>query len=273
MKGILIFLILIKFSLSARNQTSNSILLLKCDQSNLENLVSSLCIISDQHIASGNYQIERNRKITSLTMKSVQSENLPVNLADSFPNLMQFSTSDSSFRIAKRDNFKNLRKLELLKMTRGELLRIRRDSFDDLDSVKIIDLSENLLSSLPVELFRQLEKLEELIVAGNEIEELYPRMFRNLPNLRIFNADENKIFMITADTFAGNRKLAKISLKNNALRFIDINAFSNLKELQSIDFSRNDCIDKEYSIEKLKGGFVGLLKEDVRKTCQMTVKY
>lgn len=266
----------IQSSLSARNSsnrnnstTSNAIYTINCDTSDLD---LPTCNIVNQQIAFDSWQIEKIRKVTKLTMKNIQNENLPLNLADSFPNLEEFSTSETSFRTLKRENLRYLRKLEILRLQRGELLKIRRDSFDDLENLRVIDLSGNYLNIIQPELFRDMEKLEELYVSDNGIEELNPRTFRYLMNLKTFSADGNKISMISVDTFAYNRRLSKISISRNALRFIDVNAFGGLRELYSLNLSENDCIDKQYSISKIKSGFMGLLKKDVEATCQQMVK-
>lgn len=252
---------------------SNSIHTLKCDTSSIvADLIQPTCSFENHSIPVNNWQIERHRKATKLIMKNIQNENLPLNLADSFPNLVEISASSTTFRSLKRENFRFLRKLEVLQMENGELLRIRRDSFDDLVSLRILNFNGNFLTYLQPELFRNLENLEEFNINDNEIEELNPRIFRNLENLKIFSANGNKLSMITADFFTHNRKLSQISLNRNILRFIDSATFGGLKELFSVDLRENDCIDKEYSISKTRGGFIGMLKKDVDESCHITVK-
>jgi Leucine-rich repeat (LRR) protein len=243
-----------------------------CDKNQLADLVQPFCVIENLQIEPQNWQIEKNRRISKVSLKNVQNENLPVNLAESFPNLLELSTSDTNFRIIKRENLRNLRKLETLRLENGEILKIRRDSFDDLENLRVLDLNKNLLNSLTPELFRQLRNLEDLNISENSIEEINPRLFYNLKNLKFLNADKNKFFSIPADAFYYNRKLKKISFSENNLRFIDKMVFNGLNEIQVVNLNKNDCIDKEYSIKEMRNGFVGSLKKDVEDVCQMTIK-
>lgn len=243
-----------------------------CDKVSIADLVQTFCNIENHRIEVESWQIERNRKITKLSIKNFQSESLPINLADSFPNLIEFEASGTSFRIVKRENLRNLKKLESLRLESGELLRIRRDSFDDFDNLKVLSLSKNFLTSIPVEIFRQLGNLENLNLSGNNIEEFNSRLFYNLRSLKNLSLDNNKIYQISAQTFYYNRKLKIISFNDNNLRFIDAMVFDGLKEIQEVNLRRNDCIDKEYSVKEMKSGIMGSLRKDVKEVCQLNIK-
>lgn len=239
-----------------------------CDQQDSQ----EVCQFHDHFVEVPAWQLERSRKVTSLKMSNLQSENLPVNVGESFPNLLSYTATETSFRILKKENLRHLRVLEELTLQNGQLIRIRRDAFDDVPNLQKLNLGYNLIRIVSPENFREIQKLEFLSLKNNEIEEVNPRMFRNLLNLKELDMDDNKVSSITGETFASNRRIKRISMSRNNLKFVDATTFSGLKELQVLNLSGNDCIDKEYKAIKSVGGFLAAVRMDMSSFCQIGVK-
>lgn len=250
------------------NFKANNQPLEECDQ----NDSSDICIIDDRFVDTPSWEIERNRKIKTLKITNLQSENLPVNVGESFPNLISYSASETSFRILKRENLRHLRMLELLSFKNGQLIRIRRDAFEDVPNLQRLELDYNLIKVISPENFREMQKLEFMSLSNNEIEEVSPRMFRNLLNLKEINISNNKIASITGETFKSNRRLRNIYIKNNNLMFVDSTTFNGLKELKVLSLNGNNCVDKEYKATGKSGGFLAVIGTDMQEFCQIGVK-
>ncbi|CAG9811973.1 unnamed protein product [Chironomus riparius] len=250
------------------NSNSNNPPTESCDQLDSP----QTCLIDNRHIDESSWQIEKNRKVTSLKLTNIQSENLPINVDESFPNLVSYSASETSFRILKKEHLRHLRSLESLSLNKGELIRVRRDAFDDMPNLQRLDLGYNFIKMVSPENFRELGKLEFLSIKNNEIEEISPRIFKGLLNLKEFNGDDNKLASITGETFSNNRRLRNISLKGNNLKFVDDSTFNGLKELQSLDLSGNDCIDKVYNFRGTAGALLTAIRMDMNNFCQIGVK-
>lgn len=263
----LLLAILVGSGYSARN-SNNGPHEEPCDQQESP----QVCLFLDHFMEIPLWQFQRDRKVTTLKLVNLQSENLPVNPGDSFPNLVTYSATDTSFRILKRENLRHLRQLEELSMTNGQLIRIRRDAFDDLANLQRLELTQNLIKVLIPDSFRELQKLEFLSLKSNEIEELSPRMFRNMLNLKELTIDDNQISSISGETFGSNRRLKMISIRNNNLKFVDEMTFGGLKELSVLSLNGNDCIDKEYAVTKGRGGFLAAIRMDMSEFCQIGVK-
>lgn len=266
----LLFILLISASINAARKTntninSNNPPSESCDQKDNP----QTCLIENRSIEESSWQIEKNRKVTSLTLTNIQSENLPINVDESFPNLISYSASKTTFRILKKEHMRHLRSLESLSLNNGELIRIRRDTFDDMPNLLRLDLGFNFIKIISPENFRELDKLEFLSLKNNEIEEISPRIFKGLLNLKEFNGDDNKLSTITGETFSNNRRMKNISIKGNSLKFVDSSTFNGLKELKSLDLSGNDCIDKVYNF---KSGFLADIRMDMSNFCQIGVK-
>lgn len=67
---------------------------------------------------------------------------LPVNAAEVFPNLKEYSAAYCSLKAVSKINFANLRRLVALNLERNDLLTIADDTFADLESLEFLSLSK-----------------------------------------------------------------------------------------------------------------------------------
>lgn len=71
---------------------------------------------------------------------------LPINIAESFPNLLGLSSWGCPIKIISRKHLKNLHKLKLLNLGRNKIEIIKKDTFKDLRSLEWIGLSIVLIN-------------------------------------------------------------------------------------------------------------------------------
>jgi Leucine-rich repeat (LRR) protein len=109
--------------------------------------------------------------------------------------------------------------------------------------LRILDLYNNNIETLPVDTFDDLTQLHELKILNNRIKHLPENLFRNLKNLKMFNADYNEIEELPKRFFDPTPQIVSIQMNNNELSRIYVN-FCRLSDLNVIDFSQNACINQ-----------------------------
>lgn len=114
--------------------------------------------------------------------------------------------------------------------------------------VKVIDLEDNNLSSLPKEI-GQLKNLEELYLYNNKLTEL-PIEFQNLKSLRTLSVAYNNLKLFPS-TILKLKKLKVIDLSNNNIGDIPIE-IEKLSVLETLVIRNNDLTKVPESLFKLK---------------------
>ncbi|XP_055704816.1 leucine-rich repeat-containing protein 15-like [Phlebotomus papatasi] len=92
---------------------------------------------------------------------------------------------------------------------------IAEDAFEVPTNLSSIDLSQNLLTSLP------------------------SKLFTRLPYLNHINLSNNKIANISRDIFSANSFLMTIKFQSNSLEELSMDIFSNITKLEVLDISNN----------------------------------
>ena len=107
-------------------------------------------------------------------------------------------------------------KLRTLILSNNRLQSIKRGMFDDLSTLKVLDLTENPISFIEPSSFETLHSLQTLVIRGS----LHLTMLQN-------------------GTFRGLRKLQHLNLNNNQLQVIHPKAFRGLHNLQVLEVNGN----------------------------------
>lgn len=105
---------------------------------------------------------------------------------------------------------------------------------EQADSLEILDLSNNQLSSLPPE-FSQLKKLRIAFFNNNQFEE-FPRVLASCPNLSMVSFKDNQIKTISADALSPN--IRWLILTNNQLTTLP-SSIGKLSRLQKCMLAGN----------------------------------
>lgn len=142
---------------------------------------------------------------------------LPINIAESFPNLLGLSSWGCPIKVISRKHLKNLHKLKLLNLGRNKIEIIKKDTFKDLRSLEWIGLSIFLIS----------------LICN------FSFMFKNH-----FRLDQGKIKHVNAAAFDGLLKLHTVYIdrlgRKCNLRPILIFFFIHF------DIDRNECMDENF---------------------------
>ncbi|XP_050357712.1 leucine-rich repeat-containing protein 15-like [Nymphalis io] len=118
------------------------------------------------------------------------------------------------------------------------------DSFENLYSLKYLDLSQNQISTVKLGSLGSSKQLIYLNVSHNLLSELQPGSFDETPNLDVLDLEGNRI-KLNLGIFDRLIKLRHLDLSNNNLRGKDFDSslFSRNTHISYLDLSVNDMND------------------------------
>lgn len=141
----------------------------------------------------------------------------------------------------RREEFSdaNLQNVHKLFMRNCTLQDVHRDALRGLMILIELDLSNNLIRTLPVGVFSGLVKLRTILLNNNQIEVLEDRLFENLNYLYRIELKNNHIRTIGLNTFVNVPVLLQIYLDNNRLSVLKKESFEKLEKLASLSILQN----------------------------------
>ncbi|XP_035284833.1 toll-like receptor 13 [Anguilla anguilla] len=102
-----------------------------------------------------------------------------------------------------------------------------------------INLSQNKISTIPVDIFRKFWRLQDLSLQRNNISFLKRAQFGGLVQLKRLNLSSNILSEIQPDTFQGLTQLRDLLLYNNHITKIPTGLFHYLPQVTTLDLSLN----------------------------------
>ncbi|XP_043466037.1 toll-like receptor 3 [Leptopilina heterotoma] len=126
--------------------------------------------------------------------------------------------------------------------------------FDNLLTLRTLNLAENNITKPPWEALSSLTSLQYLYLQDNNLTELSKAAFGRLPIVFELNLSNNQIKKINQRAFEGLLQLLTLNLSNNNLTHIANGAFQSLVSLRTLDLSFNN-------LEKLDNKTHGLLDD------------
>lgn len=132
----------------------------------------------------------------------------------------------------------NLEKKEKINLSYRNIKSIDYYIFNDLTSIKYINLSHNELELLS-SIFHGLSNLVEIDLQYNQLKELDSKCFRGLANLECIKLQDNKLKSLHSDLFQGLRNLKSLFLNNNQIHELSSGLFSDCENLTNIRLQDN----------------------------------
>lgn len=223
-----------------------------------------------------------NSSLTEISVKAFQG----------LSNLFEVNLSDNSLFLIHADTFANNTNLHRLKLS-GNALQLtqilktphqyllRSSSLTDFDlsncsltqilpktflqlkNLVFINLSSNILRTIPKDVFEGLELLEDLDLSNNHISKVDPNAFKlnknlsvlklkknpiermsgiNLPELEELHLSECKLHVLMKETTDGMPLLTTLNLSSNLIGVISDDSFLDLSQLKQLDLSNNKLI-------------------------------
>lgn len=151
-------------------------------------------------------------------------------------------------------------------MAKNNIKHIDSKSFNDLENLKELDLTDNKIEEIDESIFENLKRLERLYLGGNSLKRIPANIFRNLLNLQNVSLEGNQIRELEPNIFYFNLNIENIWLNNNKIKNLDPNIFSVLKKLEYVDLRGNECVNQYFegeSIQRLGQELSHCLNNDV----------
>lgn len=194
--------------------------------------------------------------------KNSKFKNLPANLAQVFPNLIEISASDSGLVGVEKANFDGLKSLKLLNLSSNAIKHLESETFDSLANVENLDLSGNEMEFIEETLLYKLRNLKNLKLSSNKLHFVHSKTLKHLENLETFSIDGNLLSVLEPSTFRHNKKLQAIDLSENKIESLSPKLFK-LKNLHSVNLEGNNCIDQAFNQLTVDN-----LEETIKENCK-----
>ncbi|XP_071764137.1 uncharacterized protein LOC139918611 [Centroberyx gerrardi] len=136
--------------------------------------------------------------------------------------------------------FLNLHSLRVLDLSQNMLAEVERESFSGLAKLEILKMNYNFISSLSSDTFHNVSQLKELSLEGNKISKLPHGIFSALTKLEVLNLRGNLLSSFSAEVFGlVPSGLKELVLKGNQLTALSSRALGSLKSLTHLSLSSN----------------------------------
>lgn len=148
--------------------------------------------------------------------------------------------------VFERHGLFNLQKIYLVNC---KLSRIDREAFNRLSNLVELDLSNNLLASIPSEPFLGIPELRRLVLNGNRIPHIEPKAFSPLRSLLTLELSNCQLEVIGDGAFEGLSSIKQLKLNGNKLQTMSSNVLKDIRSLHAIHLEENlwtcDCRSRD----------------------------
>ncbi|XP_011645730.1 leucine-rich repeat-containing protein 24 [Pogonomyrmex barbatus] len=135
-----------------------------------------------------------------------------------------------------------LMNLQRLYLRESRISRIDNQALDGLTNLVELDLSNNLLVTVPSLSFSHTPFLRDLVLAYNPLKRIRSHTFKNTPNLVKLDLSHTQLVEIEAKGFRGLEMLESLKLNNNELSTLHPGTFESLSKITSIELHENPWI-------------------------------
>ncbi|XP_066292476.1 polycystin-1-like isoform X2 [Branchiostoma lanceolatum] len=156
--------------------------------------------------------------------------------------------SENNVSTIAADDFKSLQNLEELIMDRNNISSLPNRVFNNLSSLKILNLTYNCLESLEVNSFEGLTSLEELLLQGNKLNSVPDDLFADSSAIAVLSFSENLLTTLPENVFQNLTSLQKLDLSKNRLTSMSRQLFTGLHMLHTLDLSSNELHNITYGV-------------------------
>ena len=138
--------------------------------------------------------------------------------------------------------FNLLSSLNVLNLRENTIDNVTPFTFNGLDNLISIDLSQNLIRTVVPQVFRN-NYLNEVNISANLLKELEQDTFVNLPILEVLDLSHNNLVAIKNGAFNAIPRLKKLLLHHNRLSSYKGDFYANMEndtDLHTLDLSYNE---------------------------------
>uniref|UniRef100_A0A0K0FKZ3 Uncharacterized protein n=1 Tax=Strongyloides venezuelensis TaxID=75913 RepID=A0A0K0FKZ3_STRVS len=222
-----------------------------CNEVNVTNIIlpktkiTSINIINCpiKNISSNFFSNANSPYIKEFSCINCQLSYIPI--FPSMVNLRNLNLNSNNISISQNEEsyFNNLPELERIDLSNNIISSIPSNMFYvPKKSLRFLDLSKNKLNQVPAQGIRNLLNLTYLSLASNNISEIYQFQFMNLQSLKSLILHSNNLKTISTMAFMNVPKLQILDFHNNKLSSIDTTYLHTFEKLQSLNLSLNNFL-------------------------------
>lgn len=198
---------------------------------------------------------ENNGELVTLDISDNPLKNFSAQLASDLETLILKSCNLHHFN----GTFDDLDLLTHLDLSNNSIAHIPSNTFDKMEELEYIDLSSNKLTGLNADVFRSNSKLQKIILDNNNLTSL-PKFVTHAEFFETYYFSCANCSLITLDpkSFLSQNSIVILNLSNNKVQKVVPEAFAHLPSLIELDLSYNNIarLDKStfsnlYALEKL----------------------
>jgi Leucine-rich repeat (LRR) protein len=187
-----------------------------------------------------------NRKVKIFIIRNNAAINfLPQNIGSSFPILEEMHITNTSLDFINRKAFDNLNYLKVINLTHNKIKSFEYDTFYDMHELEALDLSNNKMEVIEDGAFDELKKLKFINLNENNLHFIHQRTFKFLINLERFFLSRNSLSVLDQYIFKKNKELKEIQLEGNAIETVNPKIFKGLTKLKQLKIGSENCINDE----------------------------
>lgn len=172
----------------------------------------------------------------------------PDTFSEDLDKLRRLDLSQNNIWVIPNGVFCGLHNLEVLNLTRNRIRNVASlkfngpsDSGDKCGgNLKVLDLSNNSVDTIPPESLLNLIRLRELYLNGNGMTSLPDRALEGLVSLTMLRLNNNKLVHLPPELFSDKKDLKELYLQNNSINVLAPGLFNDLTQLLVLDLSNNE---------------------------------
>ncbi|CAD7081148.1 unnamed protein product [Hermetia illucens] len=179
-------------------------------------------------------------RLEAITIQSEQLKRLPD--FSGLISLKYLSVQSDSLIELPPQIFRHLPKLQTIHINGGKSLnRLEAGLFDNLPSLKMIDLSKNGINWIHLRALYRLPSLNYLKLSDNQISDvgMVGRVIKDLENLMKLKLDRNLINVLNEGSFVDLRMLGELYLNDNHITEIQYGSFHRTPNLRLVFLQNN----------------------------------
>ncbi|XP_016917993.2 leucine-rich repeat-containing G-protein coupled receptor 5 [Apis cerana] len=163
-------------------------------------------------------------------------------------SIYRFECSNCGLHFLEEETFNAMPAITRLNLSRNRLASLPNGFLNSLSSLRILDLSDNIINSLQSEMFHGATSLTKLNLAGNPLTTLQVTPFLKTPSLIKLDVSRCALERVWSEARVPLTTLRYLSVRENLLHHITVEELKAMPSLANLDLSHNplDC-DVEFN--------------------------
>ncbi|CAG9839679.1 unnamed protein product [Diabrotica balteata] len=141
-------------------------------------------------------------------------------------------------KILKENTFSDLNSMKLLNLSKIGFEQLEAFCFKGLKALEYLNLSKNQLHRLKNDTFSGLRHLETLDISRNQITTIESNAFRSLGTLKVLNLENNRIHNFPVNIFNNLVNLERLNLRSNVIGRLERGLFDGLENLLDLNLAQ-----------------------------------